>query len=204
MKVEKSLEELRKGKERKFNETVELIINLKKFDIKKNAINTFITLPNNVKQKKVCGFIDSKSELIDTIPKGAFGKYKDKKALKKLVKEYDFFISSGPNMPSVATTFGKVLGPAGKMPSPKLGLLFNENDAEIKKIVEKINNIVKIHTKEPAVKISVGKLSMSDDKIIENIKSVYEWILNELPNKQENIKSVLIKSTMGKPLKIEM
>ena len=204
LKLDKALEELRKSKERKFDQTIELIVNLKKFDIKKNSINTFIIMPNKIKDKKICGFIEIKSELIDTIPKGAFPKYKDKKELKKLVKKYDFFISSGPNMPAVATIFGRVLGPAGKMPSPKLGIIMNESDSEVKKLITRINNIVKIHTKEPSVKISIGKVSMSDDKIIENVKIAYESIVSELPNKKDNIKTVLLKLTMSKPIKIEI
>lgn len=204
VKLEKALEELRKNKERKFDQTIELIVNLKKFDIKRNSINIFIPLPNKIKDKKICGFIESKSDVIDTIPKGAFPKYKDKKALKKLVKNYDFFIASGPNMPSVATTFGKVLGPAGKMPSPKLGIIMKENDEEIKKLISRINAVIRIHTKEPSIKLSIGKLSMPNDKIIENIKSIFDSLLNELPNKQENIKTILVKLTMSKPIKVEI
>lgn len=204
LKLEKALEELRKNKERKFDQTIELIVNLRKFDIKRNSINVFMKLPNKVKDKKICGFIEGKSDIIDTIPKGAFPKYKDKKALKKLVKNYDFFIASGPNMPSVASTFGKVLGPAGKMPSPKLGIVMNENDEEIKKLIARINAVIRVHTKEPSIKISIGKISMTDDKIIENIKSIFESILNELPNKKENVKTVLVKLTMSKPIKVEI
>lgn len=204
MKLEQALEELRKGKERKFNQTVELIINLRKFDIKRNSVNTFINLPHKIRDKKVCGFIDMKSKLIDTIPKNAFINYKDKKQVKKLVNEYDFFISSGPNMTSVATVFGRVLGPAGKMPSPKLGIILNETEDEIKKLVDKINHMIKINTKEPSIKIAIAKTSMSDAQIAENIKTAYDVILNELPNKNENIKSVLVKFTMTKPIKITM
>jgi len=204
MKLDKAIEELRKNKQRKFDETIDLIVNLRKFDIKRNNINTFITLPNKIKEKRVCGFIEAKSSLIDTIPKVSFAKYKDKKLIKNLVKKYDFFISSGANMPPVATTFGRVLGPAGKMPSPKLGIIINENDAEIKKLIDKVNLVIRIQTKEPSIKIAIGKSSMKDSVIIENIQSAYNSILNELPNKKENVKSVMIKLTMTKPIKVEI
>lgn len=204
LKLEQALAKLREEKQRKFDQTVELIVNLKRFDIKRNSINTFITLPNKIKSKRICGFIDFKTDLIDIVPANTFIKYKDKKELKKLVMNYDFFISSGKNMPSVATTFGRVLGPAGKMPSPKLGILMNENEEEIKKLIEKINHVVRINTKEPSIKISIGKSSMSNEKLSENITSAYTSILNELPNKTENLKSVLIKFTMGKPIKLNL
>jgi len=77
MKIDSAIAELRKNKERKFDQTVELIINLKKFDVKRNAINTFIVLPNKIKDKKACGFLEKESKLIDTIPKAGFQKYRE-------------------------------------------------------------------------------------------------------------------------------
>ena len=204
MKPEQALSELKKNNERKFDQTVELIVNLKKFDIKRNSINTFIYLPNKTKDKKACGFLETPSKIIDTIPKAAFIRYKDKKELKKLVGKYDFFLASGPNMAAVATTFGKVLGPAGKMPSPKLGIILQENDEEIKKVLNKVNTAVKIHTKEPSIKISIGKSSMDEKKIVENIISAYNSIIAELPTKKDNVKSVMIKLTMTKPIKLDI
>ena len=50
-------------------------------------------------------------------------------------------------MPKVATTFGRALGPAGKMPSPQLGILMEVNDKAIKEIKNKVNNILKIKIK---------------------------------------------------------
>ncbi len=52
-------------------------------------------------------------------------------------------------MPKVATTFGRVLGPAGKMPSPQLGILTNVSDKEISAIKKKISGGVKISTAVP-------------------------------------------------------
>ena len=179
VKLEKAVELIKKDKERKFD-------------------------PNKIKDKRVCGFIESKSSIINTIPKSQFPVYKDKKKVKKLVKEYDFFIASAPNMPLVATTFGRVLGPASKMPSPKLGILIDDSEKNVKELVEKINKIVRIQTKEPSIKVSIGKVSMKDNEIAENAIHVYNSILHELPNNKDNIKSVMIKTTMGKPLRVEI
>ena len=114
MKLTEALEELRKGKERKFEQSIDLIINLKGLDLKKAQVNFITTLPNKIKDKKVCGFLKHKSELVKTITELEFKKYSEKTALKNLVKDYDYFIAAGPLMPKVATTFGKVLGPVGK------------------------------------------------------------------------------------------
>ena len=202
--VEKAVSELKKSEERKFNQTIDLIVNLKKFDVKKTPLNFIITLPNKVKERKVCGFIESKSSIIDTIPKISFSKYKDKKQMKPLKKKYDFFISSAQNMPAVATSFGRVLGPAGKMPSPKLGIVLSDSEEEIKKLVDKIKYIARIQPKEPSIKIPIGQIAMSDMEISENIHSAVASIINELPNKKENVRSIMIKLTMSRPIKLEI
>src|SRR3989344_3140189 len=119
--LKKALEELRKTEKRKFEQTVDLIINLQKFDVKKSQINLFVQVPYKVKKKKIAGFFETSQKEVETITKNDFRKYSDKKEIKKLVKKFDFFISQASLMPSVATTFGRVLGRAGKRPSPQLG-----------------------------------------------------------------------------------
>ena len=204
MKLQEALLELRKNEKRKFDQTVEIIVNLKGMDLKREAINAVINIPHKIKDKKVFGFLNNKSDLVKSISKLDFPKYSDKKLLKRLVKEYDFFIASAPLMPSVATTFGKVLGPAGKMPSPQLGVLMQENDNVIKELVEKISTSIKIRAKEASIKVPVGKESMKDDEILANALAVYKGIENALPTKRDNVRNVLIKLTMSKPVKVEM
>jgi len=202
--LQKALEELRKSKERKFDQTVDLIINLQKFDVKKTPLNLFITLPHKVKEKKIAAFLEAKNSNVDTITGDEFKKYVDKKELKKLVKKYDFFIAEGKLMPKVATTFGRVLGPAGKMPSPQMGLLMNINDAEINNLKAKINNTLKIRVKEASIKIPVGKQSMPDKEILENVSTIYNNVMKALPKQKENLKNIEIKFTMSKPIKIKL
>ena len=204
MKPEEALKEIRKSEERNFNQSIDLIVNLKKFDVKKTSINTFITIPYKIREKKLFGFIDLKSDLIETIPKNNFQLYKDKKKIKNLLKKYDFFISSMVNMPSVATTFGRLLGPSGKMPSPKMGIITNEDEKSIKEVIEKINKSIKVQTKEPSIKVVIGVEKMPDNEIIENIKQFYSTLIHELPLGKDNIKNVMIKLTMCKPVKVEI
>jgi len=202
--LKKALSELRKGKERKFDQTVDLIINLQKFDLKKNQINLFISVPFRIKEKKICAFFETKNKDIETITPEQFKKYSDKKALRKLVKNFDFFIAQASLMPKIATVFGRVLGPAGKMPSPQLGILTDINEKEINELREKINNSVKIKIKEPSVKLAIGKQSMKDEEIVENIMIVYNAILKSLLKGKDNIKNIELKFTMTKPYKISV
>ncbi len=202
--LKQALEELRKEKKRKFNQTIDLIVNFQKYSHKKNPINLFVTVPHKVKEKKVAAFFQSKSDFVDTITLDEFKKYNDKKELKFLVKKYDFFIAQGILMPKVATTFGRVLGPAGKMPSPQLGIILNADEKSISDLKVKINTSVKIRVKESCVKLAVGKESMKDEEIIENIMSIYNELIKALPREKENIKNVELKFTMTKPQKIRI
>ena len=204
MELKQALEELRKEEKRKFAQGVDLIVNLKGVDMKRDNIATVITLPNKFKDKKVCVFLNNPSKLVKTVTKLDFPKYKEKKDLKKLIKEYDAFIASAQLMPAVATTFGKVLGPAGKMPSPQLGVVMQETDSAITELVTKISKSIRVKAKEPSIKIVVAKDDMSDDKIIENVKASYFGIVEALPTKRENVKNVMIKLTMSKQIKMEI
>ncbi|MDO8509241.1 MAG: hypothetical protein Q7S27_06195 [Nanoarchaeota archaeon] len=203
MDVKNALEELSKEKKRKFSQSLDLIVNLKGIDLRRENINAIISVPHKPKDKKVCGFMDKKSDLVDTITKLDFPKYKDKKTLKNLVKKYDFFIAIAPLMPSVATTFGKILGPAGKMPSPQLGIINQESSDAINHELSKISKSIKIRVKETSIKVSIGNEAMPQDQLMDNIRTVFNGIVNALPKKKDNIKNVMVKYTMSKPIKVE-
>ena len=202
--LKSALTELRKTKRRKFTQSVDLIVNLQKFEVKKNPLNIFIRIPHKSKDKKVAGFFESRSEYVDTITEIDFKKYHDKKKLKNLVKKYDFFIAQAKLMPKIATTFGRVLGPAGKMPSPQLGIVLNADEKSIKDLKEKINTSLRIRAKEASIKVAIGKENMKDEELVENAMNIYNELIKALPRDKENIKNVEIKFTMTKPVKIKV
>jgi len=204
MELKQALAELRKLEKRKFDQSIDLIVNLNGVDLKKDNISAIINIPHKIKEKKICGFLTKKSDQVKTITQLDFIKYRDKKELKNLVKNFDFFIAAAPLMPSVATAFGKALGPAGKMPSPQLGILPVENEERIKTELDKISKSIKIRAKEASIKVSIGKENMSDNEILSNIEAVYAGIVNALPTKKENVKSAIIKLSMSKPIKVEI
>lgn len=199
-----ALTELRKNESKKFKQTVDLIVNLQKFEVKKTPLNIFVRIPHKSKDKKIAAFFESESEFIDTITEIDFKKYSDKKKLKNLVKKYDFFIAQAKLMPKVATVFGRVLGPAGKMPSPQMGIVLNADEKAINELKEKINTSLRIRAKEPSIKVAVGKEDMKDEEIIENALSIYNELLKALPRDKENIKNIELKFTMTKPIKMKV
>ncbi len=203
MELENALKEIRKGDKRKFEQTVDLLISLKSMDMRRDSVNVVSTIPHVFSEKRVCGFLENKSDLVKTVTKAEFEKYKDKKALKLLIRDYDFFIASAKVMPAVATAFGKSLGPTGKMPTPQLGVLMQETPEAIKALLARISQSIKIKAKEPAIRIAIGKETMSDEHLAQNIRTAYNDIVNVLPAKKENIRKVMIKLTMGAPIKVE-
>lgn len=203
MKVQEAIQELRKSEKKKFVQTVDLIINLQKFDVRKEALNTFIQLPVGG-EKRICAFLTRKTPLTDTIIKTEFEKFKNEADVKRLAKSYDSFIAVASVMPAVATTFGRVLGPLGKMPSPQAGIIPLDDDNTVKAMLEKMKKSVRVRTKEKSVKIAIGKESMSDKDLADNIVSAVTAIENMLPRRNDNIKNVMIKLTMSKPVKVEV
>lgn len=199
----KAIKELRKtDKKRNFDQTIDLIVNLKNFNVKRDSFSLFAEVKNKVKDKKVAGFLEKKSDLIETIQKEEFQRFKEKKDMKKLVKSYDFFIANSKLMPAIATFFGRVLGPANKMPNPQLGIISSESPETIKAVIKKIDSSIRIRVKEPSIKVGIGKESLTDEQILENILTVYKKIIDGLPKKSENVKDVLIKLCMDKPVKV--
>lgn len=201
MEIKTALAELRKEKKRKFVQTVDLVVNLKNFDVRKEALNTFVFVPHG-SEKKLAAFFTKRSKLIDTITEEDFVKYKELKDIKKLAKKYDAFIAVAPMMGKVATKFGRVFGPMNRMPSPQAGIIPQENETAIKAMIEKMNTSIRIKNKEKAIKLAVGKENMSDNELAENISTTIKELEKKLPRGRDNIKEVLIKFTMTKPITI--
>ena len=202
----KNLREAEKNRKEKikFNQSVDLIVNLKDFDARKESFTSFIQVPNKIKDKKIAGFFEKDNKFIDVITKSDFLRYKEKKDFKKLVKAYDFFVANAKLMPSVATTFGRYLGPVGKMPNPNFGIITNEEDNIVKNLIDNINSSVIVRVREPSIKVAVAKESLKDEEIAENALAVYNKILDTLPKKIDNIRNVKIKFTMAKPVNVNI
>jgi len=203
-----ALKEIRENsKKRKFEESIDLAINLKDFDIKKESVDIFVSLPNKTKEKKICFFLETDPSIkgIDVITKSQISSY-DKRKAKSLAKKYDYFVSISPLMPSIATTFGKIFGPRGKMPSPAAGSIIPKADVKLlEETSEKLQKIVRMKTRgERTIKITIGKENIGDKEITENFMAAFNSIIAALPKGDKNIKSMQLKFSMGEPVKIKI
>jgi large subunit ribosomal protein L1 len=197
---------------KKFSQSVDLIINLKELDLKKpeEQVDVWVPLVNpKGKTIKIAAFVgpemqeQAKANCDLVIIHDDFKKYEGKKKeIKKLAKTNDLFIAQANIMPDVAKYFGRVLGPRGKMPNPKAGCVVPPN-ANLKALTEKLKRTLHVVAKiQMSAKCSVGKEDMPDDKLIENIMTVYNAVLHALPQEINNIKSVILKLSMGPPFKV--
>jgi len=195
-----ALKDLREEKKRKFSQSVDLIVNLRNFDVRKEALNTFLTFPHPT-EKRVAAFLSKRSKVVPTITEEDFVKYKETKDVKNLADQYDFFIAAAPMMSKVATKFGRVFGPMNKMPSPQAGIVTSEDDAAIESMARKMKSMVRIRNKEMSIKLSVGKEEMGDKELEENIESILTQLEGKLPRGKECIKDAMVKFTMTKAIK---
>lgn len=198
------------SKKRNFVQNFDLVINLKDLNLKKaeHQVDTYAALHYPVgKGVKVAAFIgpemSSQKDAVDlAITQEDFSKYTGKKDLKNLAKSYDYFIAQATLMPKVATEFGKVLGPRGKMPNPKAGCVVPPN-ANLRQVKERLQKLTRISAKTvPIVQCVVGNEQSKDEEITDNVMTIYNHLLHALPNEAHNIKNAYLKLTMGKPVQI--
>ena len=207
-----------KDKVRKFDETIDLIINLKDINLNdpKQRIDKELILPNNIiteDNPNVCVIasdeilLEAKNFGLDTLDTEGLAVLdrEEKKYKKKFVKKFEFFIVEDKNMRDVARFLARFLGPAGKMPKPfpsGYGIISSVSD--LKTAIERYKKIIRIQVKkDPVLQVKIGKKSMKMDKMLENMKTVVDYVADQMPHKYNNFRSMFIKTTMGHPIKID-
>ncbi len=113
-------------------------------------------------------------------------------------------VISTPSMMSKVGKLGKILGPKGLMPNPKLGTVTNNIKSAVKLL--KSGQIEIKNDKDGNIGASIGKKSFAREKIDDNFNSVKEAILKEKPNgiKGSFILSAYLSSTMGISHKVKV
>lgn len=206
----KSLRE--KSGKRNFTQKIDVILNLRNIDIKKSEENVdlFVNLPYAPGKKlKICALVgkelETQAKIFDKIiKKDEFSRYQDnKKELKNLAREFDYFVAQANLMTDVAKIFGKTFGPKNKMPNPKSGAVVTPT-SNLEELKLKLEKTVRLKTKnEPILKTYVGNESMNDNELVDNILAVYENVARVLPQGEANIKNIVLKLTMSNPVKVE-
>ena len=200
--VTKAKEETKKMK---FKQSLELIINFKDIDVKKGfAINEVVQLPKTNSPATVCviatGEMSQKAKAANAdsvIGNEELAKFEaNKRESRKFINKYDFFLADTKIMPTVGKALGQLLGPRGKMPTPV------PFDAPIDAFLARFRTSIKVRTRASlSISCKIGDESMEESDLATNAFTVLNTIEKKLPNGEKNIKKVMIKTTMGKPVK---
>jgi len=203
--LKETLELIKKNSTTKFDESIDvsLRIGLKQSKGGDFNLRTVTQLPSGTGKKlkvavlcepdKVEEAKNSGAEIVgsdDLIEKIAIGKF-----------DFDKLICT-PGMMSKIGKHGKVLGPKGLMPNPKLGTV----STNIKKSVTEIKSgLIEVkHDKDGNIGTSIGRKSFSSENLATNLKHIVDFVKKEKPDaiKGEFIKSIYVTSSMGVSLKI--
>jgi large subunit ribosomal protein L1 len=202
----KIAEALKKGKQRRFKQSVELIVVLKGVDLNKpeNRINLIVELPHPPKPNKIAAFahgafeINARNAGVDAVitkdqVEGLSG---NKRAIRKLAKQYDFFIAPPDLMPLLGRVIGPIFGPRGKMPEVV------PPNVDVKAVVERLRRSeTKSLRNEPDVKLRIGSETQDPKEILDNALVVLDEINRRFPLRQ-HLSNIYVKKTMGPPVKI--
>ena len=192
-------------KDRKFKQSLELIMIFKDIDVKKGfSINETVQLPKTSSPSSVCVMasgdmgLKAKSAKADRVMSGdelnTLGA--NKRESRKFINNYDFFLADTKLMPVVGKVLGQLLGPRGKMPTP---VPFN---APIDSFLERFRSSIRVRVKNAlSAACKIGDESMEDEDIASNANAVINAIEKKLPNGDKNIKKIMVKTTMGKLIK---
>ncbi len=192
-------------KQRKFKQSLEMIMVFKDIDVKKGfALNEIVQLPKTSSPSTVCVLasgdmgLKAKNAKADKVIDGdELNKLgADKRASRKFINSFDFFLADTKLMPAVGKALGQLLGPRGKMPTP---VPFN---APIESFLERFRSSIRVRSKNSlATSCKIGDESMEDPVLAANAHAVLSAIEKKLPNGDKNIKKVMVKTTMGKLVK---
>jgi large subunit ribosomal protein L1 len=198
-----------KSGEKKFTQSIELILDIKEIDMKspEGKIQQVIDLPHATgKPNKIVVIasgelaMNARNAKVDKVLEKAdlealAGK---KKELRKLASTHDVFLSEAPLMPLVGRILGPALGPRGKLPVPV------PPNADIAPLIVKHRKTIVVRMRnQPIIQCAVGTADMKEEEIVDNIQAVLRMLEGKLKRGLKNIKYAFIKTSMGTPVKIK-
>ena len=207
--IDEAIQKVKKNCTTKFDESIDVAfkLNLKQ---KKDEVNlrTNVKLPNG-NGKKIRVAVMAKDEKAKEAKEAGADIVGDNDLSENIQKgnlDFDFLIAT-PNMMPTIGKLGKILGPKGLMPNPKLGSVTQDITLAVKSA--KSGQIQYKNDKSGIVHAGIGKLTFKEEDLFENLKVFYNAILkskseNAKKTKGSFIKKVSIASTMGFGLEINV
>merc|ERR1711968_363800 len=194
------------SKKRKFTETIELQVVLKNYDTQKDKrFAGSIKLPNVPRPRMSCCILGDAKHVeaakaagipcMDVESLKALNK--DKKKVKKLACKYSFFLASASIMKQIPRLLGPTMHKLGKFPT------LVEHSDDLTEKIDGIRATVKFQLKKVlTMGVAAGHVEMTPDQVYANTMITVNFLISLLKKGWQNIKTLHIKSTMGKSHRI--
>ena len=198
--IKEAIDLVKKNSTTKFDESIDvsLRINLKQSKGGDFSLRKVVNLPNSSGKKNKVAVLCEPEKTDEAKKAGADIIAADDLIEKIALGKFDFTkLVCTPSMMGKIGKHGKVLGPKGLMPNPKLGTVTTDLSKAVKDIK---TGLVEIRNdKDGNLSSTIGRKSFSDEKLIENYNHFMESVKKEKPDtiKGEFIKGVFLTSTMG-------
>ena len=204
--LEESIKKVKKSCTAKFDESIDVSLNLNLKQKKEElTLRTVVNLPHGNGKKIKVGVLCEEGKISEAKNSGAeiFGADSFVEEIMSGKIKFDKLIAT-PAMMSKMGKLGKILGPKGLMPNPKLGTVTNDIKKAVKLLKEgqiEIKNDV-----DGNVAASIGKKSFDDKKIIDNFNALIQTVNKEKPIgiKGDFVLSAYLTSTMGVSYKLKL
>lgn len=196
--IDEAIKKVKENAKEKFDASVEAHINLKRDPKVEMYVRFTTTLPHGTGQtKKVAVFASKKVAEADLELSESDLKKIEKGEIKPKV-DFDVLIAEPKFMSKIAVV-AKILGPAGLMPNPKTGTVSEDVEKTVKQF-KKGRTEIKTEKDLPVIHTVIGKLSMTDQQLKENLTELMAALKSNKPSKakQDWMDSVFICSSMGK------
>ena len=203
--IKEALELVKKNSTTKFDESIDvsLKINLKQSKGGDLSLRTIVNLPNGSGKKNKVAVLCEPEKIDEAKKAGADVAGSDDLIEKIAAGKFDFTkLVCTPAMMGKIGKHGKVLGPKGLMPNPKLGTVASNLTKAVKDI--KFGLVEIRNDKDGNLASTIGRKSFSSDKLLENYNHFIESVKKEKPDtiKGDFIKSSFLTSTMGISYKV--
>ena len=204
--IEEAIKKVKKNCTTKFNESIDVSFSLNLKQKKdETTLRTSVNLPNG-NSKKIKIAVLCEDNKIQEAKDGGADLFEADSLINNITAgkiNFDKLVATPAMMPKMGK-LGKILGPKGLMPNPKLGTVTNNVKSIVKAL--KSGQIEIKNDNDGNVGASIGKKSFSDIKIKENYDSILETILKERPSgiKGDFILSAFLTSTMGISYKLKL
>ena len=201
--VEDAVEE---AQDRNFTESVDLVFNFRDLDLSdpNNRFNEDIKLPYQADEDITVAVIgDSITSEVENADEEISeqeleDEYFDEPSnAKDLAERHTFLLAEAPLMPKIGSQLGQVLGPRNMMPDP-----VQPGEDPTEDINDLRNTVTLRLAQDPLMQVKIGNEEQDLGNVAMNADTIYEFVADQLPKGDNNLKSVLIKTTMGPTVEV--